>query len=234
MENMTYNTEQDKLIIPEYGRNIQNMIEFAKTIEDDEERQAFAEYIVDLMLQMATSSRNNIEFKDKMWLHFFKIAQYDIKVTTPAGEVPKSEESQLAPLRVEYPKNNSAYRHYGQFVRKLVDKAIAMEEGPKKEEFKNIIGSYMKLAYKNWSREHYVNDEVIKKELENMSQGKLVMADDIVLNKIRAANKAPTSNYSKGAGGSSSRRNHKSGRGGRTGGKSGGRSGGRTNYKKKR
>ena len=231
---MTYNTEREKLIIPEYGRNIQNMIEFCKNIEEDEERQAFASYIVDLMLQMATSSRNNIEFKDKMWLHFFKIAKYDINVTTPEGEVPKSEESQLKPLRVEYPINNSAYRHYGQFVRKLVDKAIAMEEGPKKEEFKNIIGSYMKLAYKNWSREHYVNDEVIKKELLTMSQGKLEMADDVVLNKIRAANKPPTSNYSKGAAG---KRNNKSG--GRSGGKSrsggrpSGRSGGR-NYKKKR
>ena len=236
MENMTYNTEQEKLIIPEYGRNIQNMIEFCKTIEEDEERQAFAEYIVDLMLQMATSSRNNIEFKDKMWLHFFKIADYDIKVTTPAGEVPKREESQLRPLKVEYPKNNSAYRHYGQFVRKLVEKAIAMEEGPKKEEFKNIIGSYMKLAYKNWSREHYVNDEVIKEELKRMSQGKLTMDDDVVLNKIRAANKAPTSNYSKGA----SRSNNSRRKGGKTNGRSnnksnsrsGGRSGGR-NYKKR-
>ena len=233
MENMTYNTEQEKLIIPEYGRNIQNMIEFCKTIEEDEERQAFAEYIVDLMLQMATSSRNNIEFKDKMWLHFFKIAKYDIKVTTPAGEVPKSEESQLRPLKVEYPKNNSAYRHYGQFVRKLVDKAIAMEEGPKKEEFKNIIGSYMKLAYKNWSREHYVNDEVIKGELARMSQGKLTMEDDVVLNKIRAANKAPTSNYSKGG----SRSNNRKKSGGRSNNKSNNRSNGRSsgrNYKKKR
>lgn len=194
MENMTYNTELEKLIIPEYGRNIQNMINFAKTIEDDQERQAFAEYIVDLMLQMATSSRNNNEFRDKMWLHFFKIANYEIKVLPPNGLVPKSEESRLRPEIVSYPPNNSSYRHYGQFVQALVKKAIEMEEGPKKEEFKNIIGSYMKLAYKNWSREHYVNDEVIKEELKNMSKGKLLIDDEIVLNKIKAANKPPSNN----------------------------------------
>lgn len=217
MENMTYNTEQVPLIIPEYGRNIQNMIEFAKTIEEDEERQRFANYIVDLMLQMATSSRNNNEFRDKMWLHFFIIAKYDIDVTPPNGVIPKSEESQLKPLKVEYPKNNSRYRHYGQFVQKLVEKAIKMEEGPKKEEFKNIIGSYMKLAYKNWSREHYVNDEVIKEELKKMSEGQLLMDEDIVLNKIRAANKAPTHSHRSGGSGRNNPRrggkNHKSNKG---------------------
>ena len=227
MENMTYNTEQVPLIIPEYGRNIQNMIEFAKTIEEDDERQRFAEYVVDLMLQMATNSRNNNEFRDKMWLHFFIIAKHDINVTPPNGIIPSSEESQLKPLRVEYPKNNSKYRHYGQFVQALITKAIAMEEGPKKEEFKNIIGSYMKLAYKNWSREHYVNDEVIKEELKNMSDGQLLMDEDIVLNKIRAANKAPTHSHRSGgrsSGGRSSGRrsnNNNKGRGGR-------------NYKKRR
>jgi len=228
MENMTYNTELVPLIIPEYGRNIQNMIEFAKTIEEDDERQRFAEYIVDLMLQMATNSRNNNEFRDKMWLHFFIISKYELDVTPPSGVIPKSEESQLKPLRVEYPINNSKYRHYGQFVQKLVEKAIKMEEGPKKEEFKNIIGSYMKLAYKNWSREHYVNDEVIKAELEKMSDGQLLMDDDIVLNKIRAANKAPTHSHRSGTSGRSnnSRRgkNNKSNKG----------RGGSRNYKKRR
>lgn len=229
MENMTYNTEQVQLIIPEYGRNIQNMVEFAKTIEEDEERQRFAEYIVDLMLQMATSSRNNNEFRDKMWLHFFIIANHDIDVTPPNGIIPKSQESLLQPLKVEYPKNNSKYRHYGQFVQRLVEKAILMEEGPKKEEFKNIIGSYMKLAYKNWSREHYVNDEVIKEELKNMSEGQLLMDEDIVLNKIRAANKAPTHSHNP----SSSRRSSGGRSGGRRSNNNKGRSGGR-NYKKKR
>lgn len=212
MRTLTYNTEQEELIIPEYGRNLQQMIQFAKTIEDDTERQNFAEYIVDLMLQMATSSRNNNEFRDKMWLHFFKIANYDIKVMPPNGEIPKSEESKLTPDQVTYPINNSSYRHYGQFVQKLIEKAIEMEEGPKKEDFKNVIGSYMKLAYKNWSREHYVNDEVIKGELKNMSKGKLIIAEDIVLNKIKAANKAPSNNsrYSSSRGGS--KRNHKNNR----------------------
>ncbi len=226
MENMTYNTEQVSLIIPEYGRNIQNMIEFAKTIEEDDERQRFAEYVVDLMLQMATNSRNNNEFRDKMWLHFFIIAKHDIDVTPPNGIIPKSEESMLKPLPVEYPKNNSRYRHYGQFVQRLVDKAIAMEEGPKKEEFKNIIGSYMKLAYKNWSREHYVNDEVIKEELKKMSGGKLLMDEDIVLNKIRAANKAPTFSHRTGGRSTGGRRNNKNNKSNK------GRS--NRNYKKRR
>lgn len=210
---MEYNTTKEHLIIPEYGRNIQHMIEYGKKIEDDNQRQLFANYIVDLMLQMATSSRNNNEFRDKMWVHFFKIAQYDIDVVPPNGIVPSKEEAGLKPVRVEYPNNNSAFRHYGQFVQKMIAKAIEMEEGPKKEEFKNLIASYMKLAFKNWSREHYVNDESIKSELKNMSKGKLTLDDDVVLNKIRAANKVHNPNQrshrSKRSGGRDNKRDNK-------------------------
>ncbi len=192
--NITYNTARTKLIIPEYGRHVQNLVEHAKTIEDKEERQKWANYIVSLMLQMSPVNSGNQEFKEKMWVHFFKIAQYDIDVTPPNGVIPEVEESGLKPKIVSYPKRNHRYRHYGQVVQKLVDSAISMEEGPKKEEFKQVIGSYMKLAYKNWSKEHYVNDEVIKEELKNLSRGKLLIPEELDLNKIKAANRTFSNN----------------------------------------
>ncbi len=202
---MEYNTQRIKLIIPEYGRHIQDMVSYAKSIEDKKERQHFAEYVVKLMLQMSPSTKGGSEFEDKMWIHFFKIADYDIDVIPPNGTVPKKEDFSLTPNQIDYPERNRNYRHYGQLVQKMVESCIKMEEGFKKEEYKEIIGSFMKLAYKNWSREHYVNDEVIKEELKNLSNGELIIAEDVQLNKIRAANKS----YSNSSNQKSRRKNSK-------------------------
>lgn len=189
--NLTYNTQREKLTMPEYGRHIQELIEHIKTLETKEERQKWAEKAVSLMLQMSPNNkRDTHEFKEKMWVHLFKISNYELDVMPPNGEIPKAEESALKPNFLGYPARNHRYRHYGQFVQKLVEKAILMEEGPKKEEFKNIIGSYMKLAYKNWSREHYVNDIVIKQELKKLSEERLIIGEEMELNKIKAANRA--------------------------------------------
>lgn len=175
---MEYNSEKDTLIIPEYGRNVQQLIQHAKTIEDDEERQAFIERIVNLMMQMHPQNRNLDDYRDKLWRHVFRIAEYELKVDPPNGHIPTPEEAFKKPEKVAYPVTEAKFRHYGNNVQKLVDKAIAMEEGPKREGFAGVIGSYMKLAYRTWLKEHYVSDEIIKNDLESLSEGKLVMDDD--------------------------------------------------------
>lgn len=189
MESITYNTEKVGLGMPEYGRHIHNMVNFAKTITDDDERQSFAQYIIKLMLQMSPNAKGGSDFEEKMWVHLFLISNYELDVTPPNGIIPVKSEKLLTPERLPYPKRNREFRHYGLLVQAMVQKAIPMEEGPKKEEFKEIIGSFMKLAYKNWSREHYVNDEVIKLDLKKLSKGELIIPEEQGLNKISAANK---------------------------------------------
>ena len=79
---------------------------------------------------------------------------------------------------MEYPQKKIPYRHYGWNVHNMVQKAVAMEDGPKKEEFSKVIASYMKLAYRTWGKDAFVNDELIKEDLRKMSDGKLDVADE--------------------------------------------------------
>lgn len=188
--NMEYNSEKDNLIIPEYGRNVQMLIRHAKTIENKEMRQAFVERVIDLIHQMHPQNRNIDDYRSKLWKHVFRIAEYDIDIMPPSGEIPTPETDFKKPQPVNYPASNAAYRHYGNNVQILIDKAIKMEDSPKKDGFVQVIGSYMKMAYKTWNKEHYVSDEIIKQDLLNMSNGKLSISNDSSLDILTNAKKS--------------------------------------------
>lgn len=175
---MLYNSQMDNLVISEYGRNIQNMILAIKDMDDVLKRQEYAEAIVDLMHQMHPTDKNNPDSKVKLWHHLFKIAGFDINVVPPDGIIPTPDNTRIQMAAVEYPKTLRKYRHYGKNVQVLVEKAVQMEDGEKKEEFVMIIAAYMKLAYRTWNREHFVSDEVIKQDLLAMSEGTIQIADD--------------------------------------------------------
>ncbi|MEO0338092.1 MAG: DUF4290 domain-containing protein [Bacteroidota bacterium] len=175
---LEYNSSKEELIIPEYGRNVQKLVDHCKTLEDPEERQAFAERIIQLMMQMHPQNRNLDDYRDKLWRHFFRIANFEIDVMPANGIVPTEETAFKKPDIIGYPKTEARFRHYGNNVQRLIDKATAMEEGPKREGFASVIGSYMKLAYRTWNREHYVSDDIIKGDLETLSEGQLKMDDD--------------------------------------------------------
>lgn len=184
---MTYNSQEELLIISEYGRHIQNLIFFNKEIENPEERQAFAEQVIDLMYQMNPQSKNTHDYRHKLWKHFFLIADYDIDVTPPSGLKPSPADNVRVVDPVEYPINESKFKHYGHNVRILMEKAIKMEDGPIKEGFVETIASFMKLAYKNWNREHYVSDEIILEDLKSLSNGQLSVSQNSSLDTLTSA-----------------------------------------------
>jgi Domain of unknown function (DUF4290) len=189
-ERMEYNSSRGKLIISEYGRHVQKMIAYAKTIEDKENRQFFMEQVVQLMGQMQPNMRPSPEFTNKLWNHAFMIASYEIEVDLPEDvEIVKMTERKHPP-KLPYPTKNMKYRHYGHNVQRLIDKAAAMEDTDKKEVFGNAIGSYMKLAYKTWNRDHYVNDEVIKGDLKSMSNSDLDLDESAQLNFLHSTTPA--------------------------------------------
>ena len=168
---MQYNSQRDKLLMPEYGRHVQNMLLHARTIEKKEDRQAFVEVVVNLMEQMQTSARPSRELTEKLWNHVFMIAGYDLDVDAPEDVVVVKHTDDPHPPKLEYPKNKFKFRHYGYHVQQLVEKAKATDDPIKKAEFANAIGSYMKLAYKTWNGDHFVNDEIIKEDLRSISSG---------------------------------------------------------------
>lgn len=209
---MTYNSQEDLLVISEYGRNIQNLVRHTKTIENSEDRQAFAERVIDLMYQMNPQSRNVLEYRTKLWNHFFIIGGFDLNVVPPSGIKPTPEEVHIKPDRVEYPTKEKEFRHYGHYVRVLMEKAIKMEDGPAKDEFVEVIASFMKLAYKNWNREHYVSDEIILEDLKSLSKGQLSVAENSSLDTLTSAvrnkpRRRPSNNR-----GSNNRRSNNKGR----------------------
>lgn len=192
--NMEYNSQKAKLIIPEYGRNVQLLIEYAKEIEDPEYRQAFSDKIIDLMMQMHPQNRNVDDYKIRLWKHFFHIASYDIDVMPPNNEIPRPEDAFKKPDKVDYPLSEARYRHYGNNVQQLIKKALSMEEGPMRDGFVAVIGNYMKLAYKTWNREHYISDEIIKRDLDTLSGGKLILKENTSLDTLSNSNKRRSNN----------------------------------------
>lgn len=212
---MVYNSQKDLLILPEYGRNIQLMIREVKKIEDKDKKQAYANEVVDLMQRMNPRNKQMEDYIDKLWKHFFHIAEYEIDVETPSGSQPTAETNFVKPDRVPYPHHAMKFRHYGFNIQRMIESAMAMEDGPVKDGYFRVIGSYMKLAYKTWNKEHYVSDDIIKEDLESLTNGKFKFdADtqlDILANPItkrRNSNKRSNSHQN------NSRSNNRNNRGG--------------------
>jgi hypothetical protein len=172
-----YNSERPNLIIPEYGRHIQKMIEYTKTIEDPKKRQRSAEAIIDLMNQMVPQGRQEEDYVDKLWKHFFRIAEYEIDVTPPSGKKPEQHDLAKDLSTLPYSQTDLKYRHYGKNVNTMIARAIEMEDGPIKDGFIHTIASYMKLAYKNWNKDHYVSDDNIVTDIHIISEGRLTIPD---------------------------------------------------------
>ncbi len=183
-QGMEYNSDREGLIIPEYGRNVQKLIKHAKTIENPKIRQRFVEKVVDMMMQMHPQNRNVDDYREKLWKHVFRIANYELDVVPPFGEIPKPDDIRKHPEKVGYPVSEAKFRHYGHNVQVLIKKALAMPPGPKRDGFVNVIASYMKLAYKTWNKEHYVSDDIIKGDLESLSQGQLTLHEDTAIDNL--------------------------------------------------
>lgn len=204
---LEYNSKRPNLVISEYGRHVQKLIRHAEKMEDPEMKQAFVDEIVNLMHQMNPTQKSVQEYREKLWKHLFRIADYNLDgVTAPNGEVPSAEESKLTPQKVEYPKSTFRFRHYGSYVQSMIEKALAMEDDEMRDEYVQVIGTYMKIAYKNWNRDHYANDEIIKADLVAMSGGKISIADSFSLEHVKYT---PTKSHSSGRRKNNKRRNSK-------------------------
>lgn len=175
---LEYNSSRSNLIFSEYGRSIQNLVAYAKTVKDKEERQRVVEEIVELINQLNPQTKNLQEYKQKLWRHVYKMADYDLDVDYPFGNPPTASDNIIKPNKVPYPQHRFNWRHYGYNIRVMIDKALKMEDGPVKQGFVETILSYMKLSYRTWNREHYVSDDIIINDLGVLSNHQLSVSDD--------------------------------------------------------
>lgn len=168
---MEYNSQREKMIIPEYGRNVQKMIEYAKTIEDREKRTKSAEVIVRVMAGMNPQIKETSDYLHTLWDHLYIISCFELDVDSPFP-MPAKEILLRKPDKVEYSSKDFRIKHYGKYIEKIIERTIELEEGPEKEALILIIANHLKKSYLNWNRDS-VNDETILKHLEELSKGKL-------------------------------------------------------------
>lgn len=180
---MEYNSLREKLLIPEYGRHIQKMINKLNEIEDDEKRQVYANRIIELMNIINPQNRNP-NADERLWKHFFRIGKFEVDVMPPDGNRPTAESIKKDPVKPKYNQTKISYRHYGNYIQKMIDKAAVEPDEEKQKEFLILIGSYMKLAYKTWNPEHYVSDENILADLKNLCKGKIKVSEPIPLDAL--------------------------------------------------
>lgn len=171
---MEYYTQKSKLILTEYGRNIQQMVEYAMTIEDREERKRCVNTIINVMGNLFPHLRDVNDFKHKLWDHLAMMSNYQLDIDYPY-DVPKARIKTM-PDKLPYPPFKSRNRHYGQWLQKFINVA-ADYEGKDKIRFITTIANHMKKCYMAWNGES-VSDKKILDDLRELSGGKLQFSDD--------------------------------------------------------
>lgn len=181
---MEYNTSRKKLVLPEYGRNIQRMVDLTKAETDKEKRNAMAQAIIAIMGNMNPHLRDIVDFKHKLWDHLAIMADFELDIDSPYPE-PEIETLQEKPEIVPYKKNDTKFKHYGKTIEKMVDVAVEMEEGEMKEILIQLVANHMKKSYLTWNKEA-VEDLQIFKDLKIISKGKIDLnIDETTLTETR-------------------------------------------------
>src|SRR5678809_568508 len=168
---MEYNTTRNHLIMREYGRHIQKMIEYLLTIDDPEQRQKNAQVVIELMGFLNPHLKNVEDFRHKLWDHLFLVSDFKLNVKSPYP-IPTRETLKSKPDPLPYPKRYPKFSHLGKNLEVIINKALQEEDPEKKAGFANAIAYYMKLAYSNWHKE-LVHDDAIRSELNNITGGQL-------------------------------------------------------------
>ncbi len=180
--NFDYNTTRSSLILAEYGRNVQNMVKYILQLPSKEERNKYAQAVIDLMGFLNPHLRDVADFKHKLWDHLYIISDYQIDVDSPYPK-PLPEAAQFKPPHIGYPQQKIKYKHYGKTVEKLIDKAMEEEIPERKAAMVQGIANFMKMAYVTWNKDN-VADETILKNLAELSEGSLALEENMNLNKV--------------------------------------------------
>ena len=181
---MEYNTTRNHLVIREYGRHIQKMIEYLLTLEDPEKRQRNAYAVIELMGFLNPHLKNVEDFRHKLWDHLFLISDFKLVVSSPYP-IPTRETLKAKPKPLPYPKRYPKFSHLGKNLELIINKALAEDQPDKRNGFANAVAYYMKLAYNNWHKET-VHDDAIQSELSNITGGQLEFTNTPYVKSFRA------------------------------------------------
>tara|TARA_B100000963_G_scaffold221262_1_gene192862 strand:+ start:1509 stop:2135 length:627 start_codon:yes stop_codon:yes gene_type:complete len=179
---LEYNSSRNKLVISEYGRHIQKLVEHAMSLENKQERQKMANGIIDIMGELNPQLRDVADFKHKLWDHLFIISNLELDVDSPY-EKPILEKLFEKPEPLNYPNSKIKYNHYGKVIELMVDEAIKMQDQDIKNKLVIAIANQMKKSYVNWNLDS-VEDEIILNHLAKLSNGMLSVPEGTELSKF--------------------------------------------------
>ncbi|MAD50245.1 MAG: methionyl-tRNA formyltransferase [Flavobacteriales bacterium] len=179
---LEYNSSRNKLVISEYGRHIQKLVEHAMTINDKAERQKMANGIIEIMGELNPHLRDVVDFKHKLWDHLFVISNFDLDVESPY-EKPVIEKLFEKPEPLNYPNSKIKYNHFGKVIELMISEAIKMEDDDLKKKLVVAIANQMKKSYVNWNLDT-VEDEIIFNQLLKLSNNKLSIPEGTELSKF--------------------------------------------------
>lgn len=170
---MEYNTSRVKLLLPEYGRNVQNMISHAMEIGDKEERNRAARAIIEVMGQLNPHLRDVDDYRHKLWAHLFIMSDFKLDVDSPY-EIPKKESLAAKPDIVPYPKSKIRYGHYGQYTQKILEASKDLTDEKEIAYLSSVMGNFMKKQFLTHNNSA-VENSVIAEKLSELSDGKLTV-----------------------------------------------------------
>ncbi len=205
IENLEYNSNRNKLIIPEYGRHIQKMVEHAVGVEDDKKRNEMARAIIGVMGNLTPHLRDVPDFQHKLWDQMMMMSNYELKVDSPFPQ-PTPEEINQKPAPLDYPENDPKYRFYGNNIKRMIDEVKDWEDSDKKEGLILTIANHMKKCYLNWNRDT-VDDKIIFDHLYELSEGEINLnkkdedlsrASNLVRNRKKHYNKSKNKKQHRG------------------------------------
>ncbi len=178
-----YNTQRKRMSLPEYGRNVQKMVDHIKTIEDRAERNRAARTIIQIMGNLNPHLRDEGDFKHKLWDHLALIADFDLDIDSPYP-LPEPTKFIEKPKQIPYRQGDIRYLHYGRIIELMIDAACEMKEGEEREYLTTLIVNQMKKSYITWNRSQ-VADEVIISDMKMLSGGKLKMTDGVKILEVK-------------------------------------------------
>ena len=175
IENLEYNTIREELIIPEYGRHIQKMINYASSRESKEERNKLANSIISVMGNLQPHLRDVPDFQHKLWDQLFIMSDFKLDADSPF-EKPSKEVLNAKPEPLSYPQSFPKYRFYGNNIKIMIDEAVKWDDGEMKEALVLTIANHMKKCFLNWNKDS-VKDQVIFDHLYELSETKIDIRD---------------------------------------------------------
>ncbi len=187
-----YNSTRNKLILSEYGRNVQNMVKYIVALPTKEERNRYAQVVIDLMGFLNPHLRDVADFKHKLWDHLHIISDFKIDVDSPYPK-PSPESIHIKPEPLKYPYQRIKYKHYGKTIELMIEKAKSIEDPERRRHMVQAIANFMKMAYVQWNKDS-VTDESILSDLYNLSGGQLKLEENINLNRIEYRPNTHTNN----------------------------------------